>query len=79
MIGFQRHASATCVTPTRAGLLRQNENSAYVKAQPDHASMQVTVDVYGRLIPGANRQLVDRLDDTTIHHPGATDTVRHAQ
>jgi len=30
-----------------------------------HSSIQVTVDIYGHLIPGANRQAVDRLDDAT--------------
>ena len=55
-------------------LLQQNESPAYVKEQLGHASIQVTVDVYGHLIPGANRQAVDRLDDTTVRHPGATAT-----
>jgi integrase len=34
-----------------------------------HSSIQVTVDVYGHLIPGANRQAVDRLDDPTGRNP----------
>jgi integrase len=55
-------------------LLQQNESPAYVKEQLGHASIQITVDVYGHLIPGANRQAVDRLDDTTVRHPGATTT-----
>ena len=37
-----------------------------------HSSIQVTVDVYGHLIPGANRQAVDRLDDATGRNPRAT-------
>jgi hypothetical protein len=37
-----------------------------------HSSIQVTVDVYGHLIPGANRQAVDRLDDVTGRNPRAT-------
>jgi integrase len=28
-----------------------------------HSSIQVTVDIYGHLIPGGNRKAVDRLDD----------------
>lgn len=28
-----------------------------------HHSIQVTVDTYGHLVPGANREAVDRLDD----------------
>src|SRR5208283_3834129 len=34
----------------------------YVKEQMGHSSIQVTVDTYGHLIPGANTSLVDRLD-----------------
>jgi len=29
-----------------------------------HSSIQVTVDLYGHLIPGGNKQAVDRLDST---------------
>jgi integrase len=39
-----------------------------------HSSIQVTVDIYGHLIPGANRQAVDRLDDATRRNPRATRT-----
>lgn len=34
----------------------------YVKEQMGHSSIQVTVDRYGHLIPGGNKQAVDRLD-----------------
>jgi hypothetical protein len=34
-------------------------------------SIQITVDTYGRLIPGANRGAVDRLDDIPTQ-PAAT-------
>ena len=37
-----------------------------------HSSIQVAVDIYGHLIPGANRQDVDRLDDATGRNPRAT-------
>jgi hypothetical protein len=30
------------------------------------------VDIYGHLIPRANRQAVDRLDDATVRNSGAT-------
>jgi len=40
--------------------------------QLGHASIQLTVDTYGHLIPGANRQAVDRLDDATFRNPAAT-------
>ena len=48
-----------------ASLLLQNgESLAYVKEQMGHSSINVTVDIYGHLVPGGNRQAVDRLDDT---------------
>ena len=31
----------------------------------------MTVDIYGHLIPGANRQAVDHLDDAIGRNPGA--------
>ena len=43
-------------------LLRQGESMVYVKEQMGHSSIQVTVDLYGKLIPGRNKQAVDRLD-----------------
>ena len=58
---------------TFASLLIQNgESLAYVRDQLGHSSIQVTVDTYRHLIPGANRQAVDRLDDATICNPHAT-------
>ena len=36
----------------------------YVKEQLGHASIQTTVDVYGHLAPGSNRNAVNRLDDS---------------
>jgi len=44
-------------------LIQNNESLAYVKDQLGHHSIQITVDTYGHLVPGANRQAVDRLDD----------------
>ena len=47
-----------------ASLLLQNgESLTYVKEQMGHSSINVTVDIYGHLVPGGNRQAVDRLDD----------------
>jgi len=43
-------------------LLQQGESLVYVKEQMGHSSIQVTVDLYGHLIPGGNKQAVDRLD-----------------
>ena len=48
-------------------LLQQGESIVYVKDQLGHASIQITVDTYGHLIPGANRGAVDRLDDAAPH------------
>jgi integrase len=45
-------------------LLQQGESLTYVKDQMGHHSIQVTVDIYGHLIPGSNKQAVDRLDYT---------------
>jgi len=49
---------------TFGSLLIQNGASlVYVKEQMGHSSIQVTVDIYGHLIPGANVSFVDRLDE----------------
>jgi integrase len=49
---------------TFGSLLLQNGASiVYVKEQMGHSSIQVTVDTYGHLIPGANVCFVDRLDE----------------
>ncbi len=36
-----------------------------MKEQMGHSSIQVTVDTYGHLIPGANVCFVDRLDEVS--------------
>src|SRR5688572_18828291 len=53
-------------------LLQQGESVVYVKEQLGHGSIQITVDTYGHLIPGANRGAVDRLDDAAPMQPSAT-------
>ena len=35
----------------------------YVRDQMGHSSIKVTVDTYGHLVPGGNRQAVDKLDE----------------
>jgi integrase len=58
---------------TYASLLIQNgESLAYVRDQLGHQSIQLTVDTYGHLVPGGNKQAVDRLDEATIRNPDAT-------
>jgi len=50
-------------------LLQQGESPVYVKEQMGHSSIQVTVDLYGHLIPGGNKQAVDRLDGVVENLP----------
>ena len=45
-----------------------------MKEQLGHGSIQITVDTYGHLIPGANRAAVDRLDHDAPEQPDATQT-----
>lgn len=54
-------------------LIQQGESLAYVQKQLGHSSIQVTVDIYGHLIPVANRAAVDRLDAAPIRIPGASE------
>jgi integrase len=44
-------------------LIANREPLKYIQEQLGHHSIQITADVYGHLIPGANRQAVNRLDD----------------
>lgn len=46
-------------------LIANKESLAYVRDQLGHHSIQITVDLYGHLIPGENRQAVNRLDEST--------------
>ena len=60
---------------TYASLLIQHGASlAYVKEQMGHSSIQVTVDIYGHLIPGANIAWADALDSATTPQRSATQT-----
>lgn len=44
-------------------LLAKGEQLAYICQQMGHSSIQVTHDLYSHLVPGYNRQAVDKLDD----------------
>jgi integrase len=58
-----------------SALIANGEPLPYVKEQMGHHSIQITVDVYGHLIPGANRQAVNRLDDPSWREkPGKSAT-----
>ena len=53
-----------------ASLLIQNGASlAYVKEQMGHCSVQVTVDIYGDLVPGGDIKWIDRLGSTPEMEP----------
>ena len=51
----------------------------YVKEQMGHSSIQVTVDLYGHLIPGGNKQAVDRLDGPVENSPENEQSATQAQ
>ena len=44
-------------------LLQQGEPRNYVMEQMGHASIQTTVNVYGHIVPGSNRNAINKLDD----------------
>src|SRR5439155_10995403 len=52
-------------------LLQQGESPAYVQRQLGHASIQLTVDTYGKWLPMGNKAAVDRLDPTAWQGRGS--------
>jgi integrase len=52
-------------------LIQAGASLAYVRDQMGHSSIQVTVDIYGHLIPGANISYVDKLDAVTTPQQSA--------
>ena len=50
-------------------LLKNGESLAYVKDQLGHSNIRMTVDVYGHLVPGANRQAVNKLPSLNESDP----------
>ena len=56
-------------------LLANGAPIVYVKEQMGHTSIQTTVDIYGHLIQGANRNEVNRLDDANF---GGAELVKKA-
>jgi hypothetical protein len=54
-------------------LIQAGESLAYVRDQLGHSSIKITVDLYGHLVPGANRGAVDRLAESTA--PSCTPAV----
>ena len=59
-------------------LIQTGASLAYVRDQMGHSSIQVTVDIYGHLLPGANISFVDRLDAATSPQQSATPPQRSA-
>lgn len=58
---------------TYASLLIQDGQSlAYVKDQLGHSSIKLTVDVYGHLVPGANRHAVNGCRQSTVGNGSGT-------
>ena len=61
--GLVSHFYPHCLRHTFASiLLQQGESPAYVQRQLGHASIQLTVDTYGKWLPMGNKVAVDRLD-----------------
>jgi integrase len=50
-------------------LIQAGGSLTYVKEQMGHSSIQVTVDIYGHLIPGSDVAFVDRLDPIPANNP----------
>jgi integrase len=53
-------------------LIQDGASLAYVKDQMGHSSIQITVDTYGHLIPGADINWIDGLDRKTSPQQNAT-------
>ncbi len=61
--GLPGHFTPHCLRHTFASLLLVNGESVYyVQRQLGHASIQLTVDTYGKWLPAGNKAAVDRLD-----------------
>jgi len=60
-------------------LLQNGESIVYVKDQLGHHSIKVTVDIYGHLVPGANKAAVDRLDQQALAALAALEARNPAQ
>jgi integrase len=73
-----RHVRIHDLRHTYASLLiQQGESLAYIRDQLGHHSIQVTVDIYGHLVPGGNKAAVDRLDDTPKRNLSATGAIEY--
>jgi len=55
-----------------SALIGNGSSLTYVRDQMGHSSIQITVDTYGHLVPGANRTEVNKLDDPGYGQKPAT-------
>jgi integrase len=63
-VGLPGHLTVHSFRHTYASLLlQQGESPAYVQRQLGHASIQLTVDTYGKWLPAGNEAAANRLDD----------------
>ncbi|RZB34109.1 MAG: hypothetical protein SRB2_03502 [Desulfobacteraceae bacterium Eth-SRB2] len=53
-------------------LLNKGKSPVYVKDQLGHSSIQMTVDIYGHLIPNSNRDAVNSLDELSLDKDNLT-------
>jgi integrase len=53
-------------------LISAGAHPKYIQAQLGHASMTVTMDMYGHRFPGTFAKLVTALDDASGRNPAAT-------
>src|SRR3990170_5497769 len=60
-------------------LIGNGESLAYVRDQLGHHSIQITVDLYGHLVPGANREAVNRLAAMIENAPPARQEQKRGQ
>ena len=60
-------------------LLSDGASPVYVKEQLGHSSIQMTVDIYGHLIPSSNREIVNRLDTQQSATPPQPAQIKKAQ
>ena len=50
--------------------IQKGESLAYVRDQLGHGSIKTTVDIYGHLVPGANREAANRLPGLKVKNWG---------
>lgn len=53
-------------------LLNKGKSPVYVKERLGHSSIQMTVDIYGHLIPNSNRNAINSLDELSLDEDNLT-------